>query len=75
MEGMIAAITVNQGTRSCRQGATLREEVFRQCQMVQQSETITAGITAAGQMTRMSWLPCRSVVWKGKGGGCLLLGE
>lgn len=41
MEGMITAITVNQGTRSCQE-ETPRKVVVRQCQMLQGSKKITA---------------------------------
>lgn len=68
VEGMITAITVNLDTRSCCQGETLREETGPHATAKQDS--YSREFQLLYWMTGRSWMPCRSVVWKGK--GCLL---
>lgn len=62
---MITTITVNLDTRSCCQGETLREEAVPNATAKQ--DNYSRELELLDWRFGKSWMPCRSVVWKGRG--------
>lgn len=63
VEGMITAITVNLDTRSCCQGETQGGDTAK----CYSKDSYSRELQLLAWMTGKSWMPCRSVVWKGRG--------